>query len=807
MGRRGPPLAVRLPAVPRNGAHRCVVPPQLRRLGRARHPRDRRHGTVCRRRDDQAWYRGGPRCVLATGPRALGGDGAVAELLRRAHAIGAGVHRRLEGHVGRRAVRALRRRARRARRRPQPPVPTTARPARPEGRHRPRERGDLVRVPRPGRLACADSARTRLGARARTSGDDDRLADDEPARIALLAEARLPPDLPAPASLRRMTRVPLLAGSRIAIVTTGDDDVVLAPPPPREPIADVAAAVRDALRFPLAGEPLEALVPRGGRATIVVEPPNLPVPSTPLDPRPAALEATVDALERAGIVSERLTILVAGGLARRAGRAELELLVPPPLTRRFRGAVEVHDAASPELVAVPAESRREIRVHRALVDTDLVVTISAAETVLHGGPGLLVSAADAETIRAAGAYSLLETTASQGWQIAVAIERALARRAPVIGASLVLTLPRLTGMLQGYPYDSESLDRVVRSPLRHLFSLLPGAIRERALRTVPASRGASAAARQSSCIRSTGASHTRPSSRIASSSARCAAERRATSGCCVKRKPPRRTTRSCSTRTVQAVRIIRCSRMRSGRPAVPHSDVSAPSSSRGAATTTRRARSASCRRTGPARRCRWHGRAPRKRRGSASCWRRPISRCGCAHDVPLRRAGARARRAARRDRADRRALGDRRTAEAVGPRPRARRRGCEGAARSSRVPGTVPRTRPELPRLHERRTRPVLRDPRARRRRGARTCPARPRLGVLAPRRAPVRGERARRAGRALLRPARRPLGAGARRRARGRTPAARALPRPDQPRADRAGRGDPRSPRARPRRPRRRQP
>src|SRR6266511_531097 len=479
MGRRGPPLAVRLPAVPRNGAHRCVVPPQLRRLGRARHPRDRRHGTVCRRRDDQAWYRGGPRCVLATGPRALGGDGAVAELLRRAHAIGAGVHRRLEGHVGRRAVRALRRRARRARRRPQPPVPTTARPARPEGRHRPRERGDLVRVPRPGRLACADSARTRLGARARTSGDDDRLADDEPARIALLAEARLPPDLPAPASLRRMTRVPLLAGSRIAIVTTGDDDVVLAPPPPREPIADVAAAVRDALRFPLAGEPLE--------------PPNLPVPSTPLDPRPAALEATVDALERAGIVSERLTILVAGGLARRAGRAELELLVPPPLTRRFRGAVEVHDAASPELVAVPAESRREIRVHRALVDTDLVVTISAAETVLHGGPGLLVGAADAETIRAAGAYSLLETTASQGWQIAVAIERALARRAPVIGASLVLTLPRLTGVLQGYPYDSESLDRVVRSPLRHLFSLLPGAIRERALRTVPASRGASAA--------------------------------------------------------------------------------------------------------------------------------------------------------------------------------------------------------------------------------------------------------------------------------------------------------------------------
>jgi hypothetical protein len=65
-------------------------------------------------------------------------------------------------------------------------------------------------------------------------------------------------------------RIPLLAGSKIAVVNAGDDAIVLAPPPPREPVADVAAAVRDSLRFPLAGEPLETLVPRGGRATVVV---------------------------------------------------------------------------------------------------------------------------------------------------------------------------------------------------------------------------------------------------------------------------------------------------------------------------------------------------------------------------------------------------------------------------------------------------------------------------------------------------------------------------------------------------------
>jgi Lactate racemase N-terminal domain len=288
-------------------------------------------------------------------------------------------------------------------------------------------------------------------------------------------------------------RIPLLAGSKVAIVNAGDDAVVLSPPPPREPVADVAAAVRDSLRFPLAGEPLEALVPRGGRATLLVEPPAQPVPQTPVDPRPAAIAAAIGELERVGVTSERTTILVAGGLARRTARRELDQLVPPELARRFRGTVVVHDAASPELVPVDGNGLRDVRVNVALLETDLVLALSAAETVLHGGPGLLVGAADAATIRGANAYSLLETAASHGWQLGVALERALGARVPLVGMSLVLTLPRLTGMLQGYPYEEDSVDRVVASPLRRLFAVLPGAARRQALRSVPASRGVSAA--------------------------------------------------------------------------------------------------------------------------------------------------------------------------------------------------------------------------------------------------------------------------------------------------------------------------
>src|SRR5947209_5071444 len=119
-----------------------------------------------------------------------------------------------------------------------------------------------------------------------------------------------------------MPRVPMLAGSRLVVVTVDDDALALRPPPPPDGIADVRAAVRDALRFPLAGEPLEALVPRrGGRATIVVEPPSLPLPGTDRDPRQDAIAAAVDELERLGISSGYQTLLVAGGLPRRPGHA------------------------------------------------------------------------------------------------------------------------------------------------------------------------------------------------------------------------------------------------------------------------------------------------------------------------------------------------------------------------------------------------------------------------------------------------------------------------------------------------------
>ena len=113
------------------------------------------------------------------------------------------------------------------------------------------------------------------------------------------------------------------------------------------------------------------------------------------------------------------------------------------------------------------------------------MTVTAAETVLHGGPAALLAASGRESLRAAGALSLLETSSSQGWRLAVEIERRLSRRVPVTGVSLALNAPRLGGPFAGYPHDQEAIDRVIGSRVRRLFQFAPGRVRQRVLERLP----------------------------------------------------------------------------------------------------------------------------------------------------------------------------------------------------------------------------------------------------------------------------------------------------------------------------------
>jgi hypothetical protein len=275
-----------------------------------------------------------------------------------------------------------------------------------------------------------------------------------------------------------VSRVPLLTGTRLSVVELPEDGILLRPPPPGDELSldGVAAATREALRFPLAGPPLAELVVPGGRATVVVELPNLPLPAAAPDPRHQALSATVDELAALGV--KEVTILVAGGLSRRPSPREIGLLVAPEFRRRFRGRLIVHDVESEQLVPLGMAAGVPAAIAAALVETDLVVTVTAAESVLHGGPSALARASSREVLRASGASSLLEASTSQGWRIAVELERLLAQRTALFGVSVVLNLPRVLG---GYAYDDDALARLAGSKLRRGLSLLPGAIRARLL--------------------------------------------------------------------------------------------------------------------------------------------------------------------------------------------------------------------------------------------------------------------------------------------------------------------------------------
>ena len=267
--------------------------------------------------------------------------------------------------------------------------------------------------------------------------------------------------------------------------------MILRPPPAREALQDVGAAVTSALSFPLAGEPLLQLVRSGGNATVVIEQPSLPIPAAPLGPVHIAIAAVVDELARLGVAN--VTILVAGGLLRRTTPREIGLLVPPEFRRRFKGRVIVHDAEADDLVELGQAGNVLLRVNRALVETDLVVTVTAAETVLHGGPAALLAATGRESLRAAGALSLLETSASQGWRLALETERFLAERVAMTGVSLVLNTPRIAGPFTGYPHDQAAIDRILTSRLRRVFQVAPGRVRQRILERLPRELTAAAA--------------------------------------------------------------------------------------------------------------------------------------------------------------------------------------------------------------------------------------------------------------------------------------------------------------------------
>ena len=281
-----------------------------------------------------------------------------------------------------------------------------------------------------------------------------------------------------------MRRVPLLSGSRIVHVPLRDDDVVLRPPPLPTRVVDVEAAVRDALRFPLDGPPLEELAQRRGRVTVVVEPPALPLPGAQADPRREALATVLAELAARGVPDERQTLLVAGGLVAKARAAGPRA---PPCRRRRRARTE--GAWSCTTRPTPTSYRSTSTTARRRASAASCSTPTSWSSSRPPRPSCTEGrqrSSPPATPRRSGVgpqpTSLVQAAGEPVWELALGVEDALRARVPLLGVSLALDHPRLTGRFRDYPFTPASLTHVSTSPLRRIYSALPAGLRREILR-------------------------------------------------------------------------------------------------------------------------------------------------------------------------------------------------------------------------------------------------------------------------------------------------------------------------------------
>jgi hypothetical protein len=135
-----------------------------------------------------------------------------------------------------------------------------------------------------------------------------------------------------------------------------------------------------------------------------------------------------------------------------------------------------------------------VPVNRALVDADLVVCVTAAETSEQGGACALLGGCAAEVIAsAAPAPSLLAPSLSPTGVLAGKIAAALGRSTALIGLSIVLDHPRLLGSHRDYPSSPAAVTALAASPLRRILNVLPGSVRRPAIQRLSRRLDAAAA--------------------------------------------------------------------------------------------------------------------------------------------------------------------------------------------------------------------------------------------------------------------------------------------------------------------------
>ena len=261
---------------------------------------------------------------------------------------------------------------------------------------------------------------------------------------------------------------------------------VLLPPLPFPAQDDFHAAVVQALEVPQGGEPLSKRVTARSRLTVVLDDLAFPVPRATRDARATMLAAVLRVLEKHGIPSTRVTVLVGNGLSRQWRQAELIEWLGP----KGASLARCHDAeALGQLARLEDRPEGPVELSRLVVDTDLVVHLSVASMPIQAtGFGLVHGTLGARTARLLNAPHHFTQEGSplafgSSWQQAHdAVGTLLGTKVPVLQVTAVvnneLWPPAIASLLE----RGSGLSR----PLQ-MWNALPEAVRHRAARMMRSS--------------------------------------------------------------------------------------------------------------------------------------------------------------------------------------------------------------------------------------------------------------------------------------------------------------------------------
>jgi len=142
------------------------------------------------------------------------------------------------------------------------------------------------------------------------------------------------------------------------------------------PLADLDAAVRDALAAPLGLPRIRDLVTPGARVTIAFDD-HTTGSFGPI--RPVAIRAVLDELAAAGVSRSQVRLVCANALHRMCRPAELERLLDRALVSEFGTRLSCHDAEEREQIAdlgATPDHGYPVEVSRLVTDSDLTVYVN-----------------------------------------------------------------------------------------------------------------------------------------------------------------------------------------------------------------------------------------------------------------------------------------------------------------------------------------------------------------------------------------------------------------------------------------------